>query len=101
MIAIEIFKIYHNIGPNYLQNILEKSDNVYNTRNSKAIWQPKVKYTKYSFNSFRYNSSQTWNNLPKNIKDALSIKEFKTLINKWKGPQCSCSSCKICTLYTI
>ena len=101
MIAIEIFKIYHNIGPNYLQNILEKSDNVYNTRNSKAICQPKVKYTKYGFNSFRYNGSQTWNNLPNNIKDVLSIKEFKTLINKWKGPQCSCSSCKICTLYTI
>ena len=74
MVAIEIFKIYHNIGPNYLQNILVKSDNVYNARNSKAICQPKVKYTKYGFNSFRYNGSQTWNNLPNNIKDALNIK---------------------------
>ena len=47
------------------------------------------------FNCFRYNGSQTWNNLPNNIKDALSIKEFKTLINKWKGAQCLCSLCII------
>ena len=76
MIAIEIFKIYHNIGPNYLQNILEKSHNVYNTRNSKAFCQPKVKYTKYGFNSFRYNGSHTWNNLHNNIKEYKGIQNI-------------------------
>ena len=85
MIAIEIFKIYHNIGPNYLQNILEKSDNVYYSY-FKGIMRAKSEIHQIRFQLFRYNGSQTWNNLPNNIKDALSIKEFKTLINKWKGP---------------
>ena len=35
-----------------------------------------------------------WNMLPAELKRETSYRKFKTQINNWFGPKCSCSACK-------
>ena len=39
-----------------------------------------------------------WNKLCKTLKQELDVNSFKNLIKEWNGPECSCSSCKLCRL---
>ncbi len=36
---IEVYKVYHNIGPVYMENLFNKADQFYNTRCIKPLEQ--------------------------------------------------------------
>ena len=89
-IAIEMFKIYHSIGPKYLSKLVEKTDRKYKTRLVKPVCLPDVTNIKY-----------VWNSLPNNLKNVCTAKEFKTLIKNWPGPNCTCSYYNVCKLMNL
>lgn len=96
--AIEVFKMYHNIGPTYLYDLIEKKNNPYNLRMEKPVVLPTFNSVTYGFNSFKYQGSYMWNSLPNEMKQSADLKSFKYLVNDWQGFNCTCSSCKLCIL---
>ena len=98
LMAIEVFKMYHNIGPTYLYDLIEKKNNPYNLRMEKPVVLPTFNSVTYGFNSFKYQGSYMWNSLPNEMKQSADLKSFKYLVNDWQGFNCTCSSCKLCIL---
>ena len=50
LMAIEVFKMYHNIGPTYLYDLIEKKNNPYNLRMEKPVVLPTFNSVTYGFN---------------------------------------------------
>ena len=84
-IAIEVYKCINNLAPDYLCNIFERQDNHYGTRNVNKLIQNRFKTYKYGYQSFKYIGSKVWNNIPSEIKNVESLREFKNNIKKWKS----------------
>ena len=51
--------------------------------------------------SFTYQVTKLWNEIPSSIKDANSLLNFKSLLSKWAGPECHCGSCILCKVYNV
>ena len=97
-IAIEVFKMYHNIGPSYLHDFIVKKSSTYQLRMVKPIQPPGFKSVTYGFNSFKYQGSCLWNSLSNDFKNCTDLKTFKSLMSDWQGHTCMCSCCKLCIL---
>ncbi len=67
----------------------------YDLRNETILVHPKFKKVMYGYKTFSYYGSHLWNKLPINVKGDISFNTFKTLINKWDGPNCNCSLCNV------
>ena len=76
-IAIESFKIMHNIGPSYLFNLLQEKEHTHNLRSDRNVNQPKCNTVSYGTNSFMYKGAKIWNNLPNELKNCISLEQFK------------------------
>ena len=51
---------------------------------------------KYSVTSFQYQGARIYNNLPVEIKQCETSKDFKNVIKKWDGPKCQCGFYILC-----
>ena len=100
-IAIEMFKCVKNISPIFLKNIFAYQDQPYELRGGSKFIQPLVRTTSFGINSFRYEGTKIWNNLPEQIKNANDVKEFKQLIQQWSGPKCHCRNCILCNASNV
>ena len=96
-IGIEVYKCIQNINPPFLDmfNIRETTRNL---RDGNTLIQPKVNTIKFGINSFSYQGSKLWNNLPVHIKSAQTLSQFKSRIHEWEGPACLCGSCILCSI---
>ena len=92
-----MYKIYHDIGPIYLKEFVNKTECVYNTCKNR-VDIPICNTGTYGYNSFKYEGASLWNKLCKTLKQNLDVNNFKNLIKEWNGPECSCSLCKLCRL---
>ena len=95
-IAIEVFKSLHGISPHYLHNIFSIKECQYNLRNELILVQPLVKTVSYGLKSYKYHGAKIWNNLPKSVKCAKNLYEFKSLLYTLSGNLCNCSFCIKC-----
>ncbi len=91
--ATEIFKALHGSIPIYIRDLFEEKDKIYNLRSSVSLKQPKCNTVTYGLNSFRYKGAKIWNDLSNNIKNYITLAEFKNQIKKWQGPRCLCNMC--------
>ncbi len=92
--ATEVYKTLHNLNPKYMQSLIEvKTDTNYDFRSSTILKQPAFNGITYGLNSYRYKAPKIWNSLPNNIKNAVSLVQFKNMIKSWEGPKCYCSMC--------
>ena len=98
---IEVYKIYHNIGPVYMGDLFNKVDQLYHSRSVKSLQQPRFNSVTYGRDSFSYQGAKEWNVLDNFIKDAASLNDFKILIKAWNGKQCICSYCHVCILERV
>ena len=73
-IAIEVYKICNGYSPKYLCDLIETKSTPYNIRSKHNLIQPKCKTVTYGLNSFRYKGPKIWNQLPNQLKDAISLK---------------------------
>ena len=66
-----------------MQEIFEKRQNVdYNLRSQTDFVLPGVNTTYFGLHSLRYLSSKIWNVIPDEIKNSLSLDEFKIKIQQ-------------------
>ncbi len=47
----------------------------------------------YGLNSYSYNETKIWNDLPNAIQSAITLDMFRRLIKTWNDPKCYCLMC--------
>ena len=93
IMAIEIYTISNDIGPDYSSCLFSKSNTPYQSRDDNKLIQPLKRTTTFGIIYFAYFGTHLWNMLPNHIKSSVSLYDFKSLIRKWSGPTCCCSVC--------
>ena len=96
-IAIETFKSVKGLNPEYMGSLFSFSTTPYCTK----LVQPKVNTISFGINSFAYQGSKIWNNLPQGVKDTTCLIACKDLIVKWEGPRCKYGFCIMCNISKI
>ena len=91
--ASEVYKIVHDIAPEYVKDLINIKTSHYNFRNENQARLPAVKSTRYGLRSFRYEAARIWNCLPNDLRLAESFSQFKRLLHAWDGKICGCPSC--------
>ncbi len=95
LLAVHVYKIVHNMSPQYNQcNMYEVKNVPYNLRSNICLVQPTFGTKTYGFNSLLYLGAKLWNMLP-NVCKALPFNDFKSYIQQWDGPIC-CGQCHLC-----
>ena len=93
-VAIEMYKIIHNLCPPIMNELVVGQNNLSGRSNTSFI-KPKVNTVYYGDNSFRNFGPRVWDEmLPKKYKSCRSLEEFKTSIKSWKPKDCPCRLCK-------
>jgi hypothetical protein len=92
-ILVFVYKCVNKLGPTYLNALFHVKVNLYNIRNDILVVQPKVNTVTNGINSIVYHGARMWNLLPKYIKEAQSVQQFKFLLKKFTKPLCVCSHC--------
>ena len=100
-IAIETFKSVKGLNPEYMGSLFSFSTTPYCTRGGFKLVQPKINTISFGINSFAYQGSKIWNNLPQGWKDTTCLIACKDLIVKWEGPTCRCGFCIMCNMSKI
>ena len=93
-LAIQMYRVKHNLCPLPVQELFKNYENPYNLRNGRCWEIPNVRTVNYGCETIRYRGPKTWDLLPAEIKDASSLQEFKSIIKKWKPQGCTCTLCK-------
>ena len=92
-LALQVFKSINKLGPSYLHDLFHPKIHKQSLRSNISVSIPTVRSAKYGRNSLRFLGAKLWNELPNSFKTDMSLKEFKTHIEKWEGPNCKCASC--------
>ncbi len=92
-IATEVYKAINGLGPKYIQELFSEKNVEYETRKN-MLKQPKFNNITYGLNSISYKGAKLWNDLPDDLRNAISLYEFKKLIKTWEGPNCYCTMCE-------
>ena len=88
----------NKVNPLFLHDIFTVNGATYELRDTLRLQQPKVNTTTYGLNSFKYEASRLWNNLPPSFKAAHDLHIFCSMINEWPGPECSSGNCILCRI---
>ena len=90
-LALEIFKTFNNLNPDYMKEIFFKITNL--THRSFDIKVNQNSSTKHGQKSLKNLGPHICNSLPIEIKEETNYGKFKNYINKWFGVKCKCSIC--------
>ena len=83
--AIEVFKIINKQTPVYLHDLVTIKKSSYSFRYNNTVNIPRVNTTRYGLHSLRYGAAKLWNELPNDLREGISLNNFKNLISKWDG----------------
>ena len=95
IMAVEIYKILNDMGPDYLSYVFSISNTPYQLRDDNKLIQPLKRTITFGIKYFAYFGTHLWNMLPNHIKNSVSLYDFKLLMRKWSGPTCCCSVCTL------
>ena len=74
--GVQMYKCFQCKAPDYLCDLFTTKNHTYATRNSHKLNIPRAK-TAYFQNSFQISAAHQWNNLPRHVKNAKTLKSFK------------------------
>ena len=93
-LAIEMFKVKNNIGPEILNEVFKIKDKCYNTRFNSDFERRNIKSVRYGSETLSSLGPQIWDLIPLEVRNLTSLDKFKTKIRSWKTNQCPCRLCK-------
>ena len=82
-VAIQMYKIKHQLVPIYVQELFRRRESCYNIRDNDLFEIPCFKTVKYGKKSFRYFGAKLWANIPKEIKAKPTLTCFKDALTIW------------------
>jgi hypothetical protein len=75
--AIEVFKIINKQTPVYLHDLVTIKKSSYSFRYNNTVNIPRVTTTRYGLHSLRYGAAKLWNELPNDLREGISLNNFK------------------------
>ena len=78
-----MYKCFHCLNPDYLNNLLKQSSTKCDMRESCRLEQPKIYTFSFGQHSFRYYGSNLWNLLPYSVKNTKDLNVYKIDITRW------------------
>ena len=94
-VAIEMFKVKHDLSPPFMKEIFTYISNDKGTRAGDTFARPNVDSVYKGEQSLRCFGPIVWNNiLPNGLKKCNSLDEFKARIKSWLPENCPCKLCK-------
>ena len=94
-VAIEMFKVKHDLSPPFMKELFTYVSNEKGTRSGDTFVRPKVKTVYKGDQSLRSFGPIVWNEmLPNKLKTCPSLSEFKHNIKSWIPDDCPCKICK-------
>ena len=94
-LATEMYKIKNNLTPIFMHSIFPEAHSTYNLRKKPLFKTDNIHTTYYGTETLMYRGPKTWELVPKVIKEANTLKEFKIKIKSWKPVGCTCRMCKV------
>ena len=94
LLMIEIYKTKHSLNPTFMRDAFAERNNQQNLRNENQLPLPVAKTATYGLETIEYRGWHLWFTLPPELKDFISLYEFKRKIKKWDGNSCVCRLCK-------
>ena len=85
-LATEMYKAKNNLSPLPMKNLFKEQENEHELRNGRTWENPNVRTVCYGIESVRYRGPKIWESLPKDIKEAISLDEFKIKIKNGSHP---------------
>ena len=89
-LATEMYKVKNNMCPVLFQELFTPS-----IRGQNEWVLPRVITVNQGQETIRFRGPKTWELVPKDIKNSLSLSVFKSKIKEWKPLGCTCRLCKI------
>ena len=94
-VAIEMFKVKHDLSPPFMKDLFTLKVNQKGTRSGDTFERPNIDTVKKGDRSLRSFGPIVWNTmLPDQLKHCESLSEFKASIKSWKPDNCPCELCK-------
>ena len=94
-VAIEMFKVKHDLCPPFMKELFTYRSNENGTRSGDTFVRPNVDSVFKGEQSLRSFGPKVWNSmLPDNLKSCKSLGEFKNRIKSWTPTNCPCKLCK-------
>ena len=89
-----MYKVKHHLSPLPMQEIFIENSSSHELRNNRNWQMTKVRTVFYGTETIRYRGPKTWEIVPKEIKEAKTLTEFKAKIKHWRPSNCTCRLCK-------
>ena len=94
-VAIEMFKVKHNLSPSFMKEIFDHIRSGPKTRMGDKFVRPNINTVYKGENSLRHFGTVVWNTmLPEQFKVCTNLVEFKNSIKSWIPHNCPCKLCK-------
>ena len=93
-LAIEMYKIVHNLSPILMHTIFPQRIHPYDLRNNNPFQSANVRSVFNGTETLSFRGPKTWLMLPDEIKNSISLNEFRAKIKLWEPKGCTCRICK-------
>ena len=94
-VAIEMFKVKHDLSPPFMKEIFTYTGDDKGTRSGDTFARPNVRSVSQGEHSLRSFGPIVWNTmLPNKLKQCNNLSEFKQHIKSWTPSNCPCKLCK-------
>ena len=94
-LAIEMYKLKNNISPTLLRDIIPLKNNNHNLRSENPFLTSNVRTVFNGTETIAFRGPKTWDLVPMEIKQAVSLTDFKRKIKHWEPKGCTCRLCKV------
>ena len=88
-LAIEIYKVINSESPSIMKNVFPLTNNPYNLRRKNPFRTYNVHSVHYGTETISYIGSKICALVPENIKQSITLAEFKQCIRSWKPDGCT------------
>ena len=94
--AIEMYKAKNNLGPSILHDIFPMNNHIRTgLRSTSDFSRPRINTVHFGKDSLHYFGSIIWNIIPLEIKNSISLVNFKDKIRNWAPDECPCRLCQL------
>ena len=93
-LAIEVYKPFMNINPEFMWEIFNKNPVQYNLRKGDIVYLAPTRSFCYGINSLAFRRSLLWNSLSRNVKLSHNLEEFKLKLRNLGNIHYTCLACR-------
>ena len=94
-LASEIYKSINGLNANLMKPLFIFKNNKYNLRKGKLLALPCTNTTRLGTNSILFRACMLWNDLPIELKNSDSLRQFKNRIKSIPKLNCNCFLCRM------